>query len=247
MEGKIIFTYIILDQKTNTLPEYNVILSTSAWGDYLKKACKLRARIFLDEGMIPKEEISQDGVLVDHFDEISSHFLCFDKYSIVGAVRAKVLTKNFFDIESCIIDNFEEFGYKHHLKVLKEEYKRLMDQKMNIIEYSKLIVDEDYRLFKCPESTVAISLLSFTRFFYERNNGNVMFIGRGNKYQTKGIYQKMGYDFFIDPETGEIMQPFWKFGDMNDLMVNKGFSSLFIRVSEKFKNNFNNAITMLKK
>lgn len=241
------YTYVILDQKTNMLPEFNVIRSTAAWVDYMKQSCKLRARIFFDEGMVPEDQISSDGLFIDRFDELSTHFLCFDRQKLVGAIRLKILSKNFFEIESCILESFEEFGYRHHHKVIKDYYRELINEEKKILEYSKLIVEEDYRLFKNPESTIALSLFSFSRFFVERNKIDEQVLSRGNKYQTKKVYHKLGFEFLKDKETGENLKPFWKYGDENDIMICSKYSKLFMRISEKFQSLFNNSITIIKK
>lgn len=240
------YTYIILEQKTNILPEYNVIRSTAAWVDYMKTACKLRGKIFLDEGLVPEDKISPDGLLIDRFDEISTHFLCFDGNKLIGAMRGKILSKNFFEIESCLLESFEEFKCRHHYKMLHNTYQNLINEDKKILEYSKLIVDENYRLFRNPESTVALSFFSFSRFYFGRNKAYEQFITRGNKYQTKGVYHKIGYKFFKD-DKGDTLPSFWKYGDMNDLMRCNKFSNLLIRISEKFRDKFEHSITIIKK
>lgn len=203
------------------------------WNEWMERACRARAKVFLDEGLIKPNALTQDGRLTDRFDPLSVHFLSCDGDQVVGCMRMLHLNVNGSLREGYLEHVFRSLKLDHHREIYDKALHKSLHGRQGIVEFSRLAVDENYRLFRNIRSRVALSLLAAGHFYITDNKVKHLFITRGNKYQTKNIYERMGFQIMMN-SNGKPLEPFWKHGDMNDLMhmALEDFTDFFMRMAK---------------
>ena len=92
------------------------------------------------------------------------------------------------------------------------------NRKRKIVEVSRLIVAEEYRRFRDPNSIVSLGLFTLTYSYAFDSKVNDAFIIQGNKYKTGRIYERLGFSYLKDKETNKQLDPFFEFDDICSLM-----------------------------
>ncbi len=212
--------FIILDQlpPNNIKSNLNIIQNTQLWNKYLDELCALRGRVYIEEGLYSQKILTADGKFEEKWDPISLHTIAIDGENVVGGVRVTLLSENgnYYDGE---IDHFlKKLSLPKHADTFYSMLHNLGNKKRKIVEVSRLIVAEEYRRFRDPNSIVSLGLFTLTYSYAFENRINDAFIIQGNKYKTGRIYERLGFSYLQNRETNKPLEPFFEFDDICSLM-----------------------------
>ena len=196
----------------------NIIENTQLWNKYLNQLCALRGMVYIEEGLYSEKILTADGKFEEKWDPISLHTIAIDGERVVGGVRVTLLSENgkYYDGE---IDHFlKKLNLPKHADTFYSMLHSFGNRKRKIVEVSRLIVAEEYRRFRDPNSIVSLGLFTLTYSYALENKINDAFIIQGNKYKTGRIYERLGFSYLENKETKKPLEPFFEFDDICSLM-----------------------------
>ena len=138
-----------------------VIQDDSLWCSYLKQVCRLRGEVFFNEGLINIENLTEEGLEKDDYDEIGTHFLIVDSEEVVGTVRLIELLSLADNLKVLPVQTlFRKLNLENYEVALQYLINESIKNNRKIAECSRLVVKEEHRRFKNIHSQVAISLMT---------------------------------------------------------------------------------------
>ncbi|MFC1698585.1 GNAT family N-acyltransferase [Candidatus Omnitrophota bacterium] len=196
----------------------NVVVDPGLWNKYLDQLCKLRGKVYVDEGLYSKEILSKEGRFEEKWDPVSMHTIAVDNGRVIGGLRVSILSENgiYFDGETEYI--FKKLNLKKHLRALDVMLDDFTKRKRKVIEISRLVVAEEYRRFRNVKSKVGAGLFTVTYSYFFQEGVNEVLIIQGNKYKTGRIYEKMGFTKVHDVDEKTPLEPFYEFNDICTFM-----------------------------
>jgi len=212
--------FLILSQSPPKQIKNNlkVLFEPNQWKRYLDELCILRGKVYIEEGLYSEKILTAEGKFEEKWDPFSMHTIAIDEGNVVGGVRVTLLSENgkYYDGE---IDHFlKKLNLPKHADTFYSMLHSLGNRRRKIVEVSRLIVAEEYRRFRNPNSIVSLGLFTLTYSFAFDNKINDAFIIQGNKYKTGRIYERLGFSYLEDKETKKPLKPFFEFDDICSLM-----------------------------
>ncbi|MGM0567629.1 MAG: N-acyl amino acid synthase FeeM domain-containing protein [Elusimicrobiota bacterium] len=226
--------FVILMHSENMPPDKKALKDAALWNYYLKEACRLRAKVFLDASMVEEKDLLEDGVLKDKFDHNSTHFICMEDEKAIGAMRMTELGDGNELKEGYSMHVFKELKCSGHEKAFGDFLKELNKKRKKIAEFSKLAIKKEHSVFRDPKNIISVKLMALSYFYLKENNYHDVFITQGNKNETKKLYIRMGFEK-IRRNGNSLLGSFDKYGDENDLMyldLNKADENIIEFINE---------------
>lgn len=242
--------FVILDQ---TPPRYiqsemKIIRDSRLWKKYLEELCRLRGKIYIEEGLYSKEILTSDGKFEEKWDPISMHTIAVDNGKVIGGLRVTLLSENGLYYDGEISYFLEKLNLEKHARTFYTMLHDFGKRGRKVIEISRLIVAEEYRRFRNPKSKVSLGLFAVTYSYYLESKVNDVFIIQGNKYKTGHIYKKMGFSQVEDIDEKKPLEPFFEFDDICSLMyvdISQA-SELFLKLINTMKHAYLNTTIIVK-
>lgn len=242
--------FLILDQTfpKNIQTNLKVIRDPDLWKKYLDELCRLRGRVYIEEGLYAKEILTADGRFEEKWDSASMHTIAMDDGKVVGALRITLLSEkgHYFDGE---IEHFvKKLNLKKHGRAFHVMLHDFGSRGRKVIEISRLIIAEEYRRFRSPSSKISIGLFTLTYLYFLERQVNDVFIIQGNKYKTGRIYEKIGFTPLEDIDEKKPLEPFLEFDDICLLLYfdPKQASKLFMKFINEMREVYLNTTVVVK-
>lgn len=237
---------ILVQPEAKLARNLRIIEDNKLWQSYLKQACRLRGEIFTTEGLLNIENLTEDGLETDDYDNLATHFLAVEDGEIVGTLR--LVESSYLDEHSKHLPLqtlFPKLGLQKYEIALNYFLAELNQKNRRIAECSRLAIKEEYRRFRNIHSKVAISLITSVAQFCSENQIDDMIITSGTKYKTSAIYKGIGFNPISDPKNRCPLEPFYykKFNDYSELMhcpIKRGIKNLS-KFMEKLKSVYQRA------
>lgn len=234
--------FIILDQ---TPPKHlqgkmKIITDPGLWKKYLDEICRLRGKIYVEEGLYSNNILTKNGKFEEKWDPISMHVIAVDDGKIVGGLRVTLLSENGTCYEAETEYLLQKLNLKKHAWAFHAMLDAFTKQSRKVIEITRLVVAEEYRRFRNAKSMVSIGLFTITYSYFVENKVTDVFIVQGNKYKTGHIYDKIGFSQVEDINGKLPLEPFYEYDDICSLMYfnPKNPSEIFLKFINRMNDTY---------